>query len=293
MTPSSTGPTSRGSASASPPDEGWRQATTGRFAGSLTGGTQRHDGRLRCFGRERRDLTAQLVDDRAERDGEHALTTLEQVDDLGVVVDHEDRRAVGHERDVGGRTPPRTEFVDGQADALQGHAGVDEALHHAEAHDVVERVQALRPAALGLLHRRLHEVRARPVVQLAVRDAHDLAHGGSAIALGRVVGCTDVEPQLAGTHRLLVGRHVHLVVRSSLALHRAAMRLPGPHCRDDRRRVCQPVVVACLAAHSTGTTGRLRRRRSRVNEGPRFSTTLKCALRVVDLSGGPQLSMPT
>ena len=72
--------------------------------------------------------------------------------------------------------------VHGLSDLLEAHAGIEQALHDPELDDVAKGVEPLRARTLGAGQRRAKQVGARPVVELPVGDAHDLAHLRSAIS---------------------------------------------------------------------------------------------------------------
>ena len=74
------------------------------------------------------------------------------------------------------------QVLDRGARGLELHARVEQVLDHLEAHEVAVRVAALRATPPRVGERRAHEVGARPVVELAVRDADELAHLRTAVA---------------------------------------------------------------------------------------------------------------
>src|SRR5690606_24634971 len=73
------------------------------------------------------------------------------------------------------------EDLDGRADLVEAHAGVEQALDDLELDDVQERVPTLGTRALGVLERGLQEVGARPVVELAIGDPHQATDLGGAV----------------------------------------------------------------------------------------------------------------
>ena len=94
------------------------------------------------------DGAGQLAHRAADRDAEHALAALQQVDDLfgrGALVDG---GAVGEQRDVGQVLDAAlAQVVDGDADVVQRDAGVEQPLDDLEDQDVLERVQPLAARA--------------------------------------------------------------------------------------------------------------------------------------------------
>ena len=123
------------------------------------------------------ELGREVVDDRTERDDvEHALAVAQQVDDLiaglhehgGATVEHEVRG-----REIGAEL--LAEVFDRLARGLQRDVGVEQALDDLQLDEVAVRVETLGAAAVRVAHRRAHEIGAGPVVELAVRDADDLA----------------------------------------------------------------------------------------------------------------------
>src|SRR5712692_5508514 len=82
----------------------------------------------------------QILADLVERDGEHPLPSLDQIDDLVLGLAGVDASAVGHEghaRRVIAQVLAKV--VDGPPDALQGDARVDQALDDPEQEEVLER----------------------------------------------------------------------------------------------------------------------------------------------------------
>ena len=145
--------------------------------------------RRRCVTRSPRaalsSSDARSVDDRAQRhDVQHALTVAQEVDDLVAGLHEHGLAAVEHEvrgREVGAEL--RAQVLDRLARGLQRDVGVEQALDDLQLDEIAVRVEALRAAAVRVAHRRTHEIGAGPVVELAVRDADDLADERSAIAV--------------------------------------------------------------------------------------------------------------
>ncbi len=131
------------------------------------------------------ELGREVGDDRSERhDVEHALTVAQQVDDLVAGLHEHGVAAVEHEvrgREVGAEL--LAQVLDRLARGLQRDVGVEQALDDLQLDEVAVRVEALRAAAVRVADRRAHEIGARPVVELAVRDADDLADQRSAVAV--------------------------------------------------------------------------------------------------------------
>src|SRR6516225_1117692 len=135
------------------------------------------------FAREVGDRAGQLPHRAADRNPEHALPALQQVDDLFRGRALVDGGAVGEQRDVGQVLHAALpEVVHGDPDVLQRDAGVEQSLDDLEDEDVLERVQPLTARACRTAYRGHHQRRARPVVELAVRDARDLAGAGTPVA---------------------------------------------------------------------------------------------------------------
>src|SRR5690625_1658427 len=126
----------------------------------------------------------------ADGDAEHALATLDQVDDLVGARALVHARAVAHQGDPGEVVHATlVQVVDGGADLLQRHPGVEQPLDHLEHEDVAETVQALGPGPAGAADARLDQPRAGPVVELAVGDAGGPAGRRTPVAgLGVEVG---------------------------------------------------------------------------------------------------------
>src|SRR5699024_6544468 len=125
-------------------------------------------------------------------DAEHALATLDEVDDLVGRRAGEDRGAVAHERDLGEVFDALPlQVADCDADLLERDARIQQALDDLDDQDVAEAVEALRPGAGRGPDRGDDELGAGPVIELTVGDADDAADGRSAIA-GLVVESRDV-----------------------------------------------------------------------------------------------------
>ena len=65
------------------------------------------------------------------------------------------------------------------ADDFEADAGVEQLLDDLELEQVAVRVHPPGAAPLRIGHRRTHQIGARPVVELPVRDAHDLSRAGA------------------------------------------------------------------------------------------------------------------
>src|SRR5690606_2220500 len=121
--------------------------------------------------------------DHADGDAEDALAALEQRVDLvgrGALVD---RGSVAHQRHAFQVAEAAlAQVLDGGADVLQGHTGVEEALDDLQHDDVAEAVQPLAARPVGGPHTRFHQSRAGPVVQLAIGDPRRRAGGGTPVA---------------------------------------------------------------------------------------------------------------
>src|SRR5690349_723712 len=123
------------------------------------------------------DARVELLDDRAERhDVEHPLALTDEVDEILAGLCEHRVGAVQHQargRDL--RAHVRTEVLDRLAGRLQRDARVEKALDDLERDEVAIRVAALGATALRVREGRSHQVGAGPVVELAVRDADQLA----------------------------------------------------------------------------------------------------------------------
>src|SRR5260370_7944273 len=73
------------------------------------------------------------------------------------------------------------QMLHGGADLLQGYPGVEQPLDDLQHEDVAETVQALGAGPVGRPDTRLHESRARPVVELTVGDPGGRARGGPTV----------------------------------------------------------------------------------------------------------------
>ena len=90
------------------------------------------------------DRAGQLPHGAGDRDAEHPLAALQQIDDLLGGCALVDRGAVGEQGDVGQiANTPLAQVVDGNADVVQLDAGVQQALDDLEDQDVLERIQPL------------------------------------------------------------------------------------------------------------------------------------------------------
>ena len=156
----------------------------------------------RCGAESARSIIVHSMDE--------ALAAAEEVDDLLVGATLVDGDAVGNESDLGDVGDAAVaELVHGEADVLQGDAGVQQALDNLEHEDVFERVQTLGAGALRAADRRADQTGARPVVELAVRDAGDLARDGHAVA--DLVGRADVEEGFLHCLELRVLGDAHVI----------------------------------------------------------------------------------
>src|SRR5690606_34584656 len=116
-------------------------------------------------------------------DAEDALPAADEVDDLVVRGAQIDGGSIAHQSGAGEVTDAGdTQLLDGGADLLQRDAGVQQPLDQLEDEDVTEAVEPLRPGAGGAADRGDHELGARPVVQLAVRDARRTRGHRAAVA---------------------------------------------------------------------------------------------------------------
>src|SRR5690606_35405574 len=196
-----------------------RSSSTGRGLGSADGAPRPAAGQLVLrgvvdgaavgpFHREVLDGPADLLHGPAHGDAEHALAAAQQVDDLLGRRALVDGGAVGEQGDAREvADAAAAQVLDGHADVLQRHPGVEQALDHLQDEDVLERVQPLRAGARGTADRGHDEPGARPVVQLPVGDPDDLARGRSA-ETDELVGQA-VEPfteQRIGEELALLGR---------------------------------------------------------------------------------------
>ena len=121
--------------------------------------------------------------DAADSDTEDALTGLNQVNDLARGGAFVDGGAVTHEGEVREVVNAAgTQVLDGGANLLQGHAGVEQSLHNLEHEHVAEAIEALGTGSGGATHGGYDQVGACPVVELAVGNAGCLAGDGAAVA---------------------------------------------------------------------------------------------------------------
>jgi len=125
---------------------------------------------------EDEDRGVDLVDDGAEgHDVEHALAAAHKVDDLLARPGEDGAFGAEHEVRGGELTPAGAQAGDRPPRLAEVHPGVEELLDHLELDDVAVGVEALRARAVGVGERRAQQSGARPVVELAVGDADDLA----------------------------------------------------------------------------------------------------------------------
>src|SRR5699024_7402571 len=154
------------------------QATTAATLGELV--DRRVLGNLLRW--EARDVAAELLHQARNGDAEHALTTVEEVDDLLGGTALVDGRAVGDEGQAGEVIHAEVlQLADCLADVLQGDAGVQQSLDDLQHEDVAEGVQALGTGAGGVADGGLYQVGASPVVELTVSNTCDLACAGQEV----------------------------------------------------------------------------------------------------------------
>jgi hypothetical protein len=113
--------------------------------------------------------------DGQREDVQHALALLQQVDDLLAAADEHGALAGDdevHARDVLAEVV--AQVAEDLADRFEPDAGVEQRLDRLELEEVAVAVQPAAAAALGVGQRRPHQVRSGPVVELPIRDAHDL-----------------------------------------------------------------------------------------------------------------------
>src|SRR5229473_2997796 len=178
-------------------------------------------------------VSLDLAPDPAQRDAEHPLAALEQVDHLVGGRALVDADPVAHQRHLGQvGAAAIAEVLDRGPDLLQRDPGVEQSLDDLQHQDVAEAVQALRAGAVGGAYARLDQRRARPVIELAVGDAGGGARGRPAV------------PDLARVRASLVrnpGHPGNLVVVEQGALR--AGRGGGPAVRDSAVRDPASVVT--------------------------------------------------
>ena len=131
------------------------------------------------------DARVELLHEPRERDDvQHALTLAHDVDDV-LAGPHQHRAgAVEHERrrrEVLAEVV--AEVLDRLARGLEREPGIQQALDHLQRDQVPVRVAPLAPAAGRVDQGRPQQIGAGPVVELAVRDPHDLADLRSAVAV--------------------------------------------------------------------------------------------------------------
>src|SRR5699024_8647767 len=98
----------------------------------------------RIHARQHGQVVLDLAPDPAHGDAEHALASLDQVEDVlgGGALVH--RGTVAHEGDAGEVVDPAlAQGADGDADLLEGDPGVQQALDDLQHQDVAEAVEAL------------------------------------------------------------------------------------------------------------------------------------------------------
>src|SRR5699024_7078663 len=124
-----------------------------------------------------------LLQRSAHGNAEHALTTLQQIDDLLR------RGAFVHGGAIGEECYPRqiadaalAQMVDRDAHVVQRDSGIQQALHDLEYQQILERVQALLARPLRGADTGPDQLGPRPVVELPVADSGDLARRGTAVA---------------------------------------------------------------------------------------------------------------
>jgi hypothetical protein len=158
------------------------------------------------LGVELDETVLHLAQHLAHGDAEDSLAATDEVDDLIVGGAEVDARPVAHERGLGEVTYARlAELVDRGADLLQRDSGVEQSLDKLEHEDVAEAIETLRTGPGGATHRRLDELGAGPVVQLAIADSGRASGDGTAIASRVIeVGKTVGEEQTEIVTRILV-----------------------------------------------------------------------------------------
>ena len=128
------------------------------------------------------------------------------------------------------------QMVDRDPDVVQRDAGVEQPLDDLEHQDVFERVQPLAAGTGRAADRRDHQRGARPVVQLAVGDAGDLAGAGPAVA-DQFVGHGVVREQ-PGLHGFAALRRCGVGVASRIQVQLLLTWLRRPPC------FLSPIVLA-------------------------------------------------
>ena len=127
---------------------------------------------------------------------QHALPgAVHHVDQLAAVADHHVAAADHQVRggDVGAHV--LAHVGERPADRLELDPGIEQALDHPQLEEVLVAVQPPAAAAGGVDQRRAHEVRPRPVVQLAIGDADDALRrvAGVAVLGHRALPCSGVD----------------------------------------------------------------------------------------------------
>src|SRR5690606_29798683 len=124
-----------------------------------------------------------LTPDTAQRDPEHSLPALKQIDHLvggGALVD---AHAVAHQRDPREVLDPSvTQMLYGGADLLERDAGVEKPLDDLQNQDVAEAVEPLGSGAVSRPDPRFDELGTGPVVELPVGDPGSRARDRPAVA---------------------------------------------------------------------------------------------------------------
>ncbi len=167
---------------------------------------------------------------------EHALA-VEAVDDLDhlrVVADQHGRRAGDDEPGRGDvLAQVGAEVGEGVTDRLELDARVEHGLDQLQLEQVAVGVLAARAAALGVGQRGPHQVGAGPVVELPVRDAHDLGRCLAAEAVVHVV----LHPWVAWSSHVGHGSHPRSYVAVGRPTYddRRAGSMPGRLRRRSRR----------------------------------------------------------
>lgn len=166
-----------------------------RSCGPFSGGPARpRDGPLRIrsglrpLARKLGQRSLDLPPDPPERDAEHALAALQQVDHLVGARALVDAHAVAHQGDLGQVVDAAVAQVPyGGAYLLEGDARVQKTFDDLQDEDVAEAVQSLGPGSLGGPYRREHQFGPGPVVELPVGDPGRRARRGAAVsdALGQ------------------------------------------------------------------------------------------------------------
>ena len=124
------------------------------------------------------EVALDLAPDAADRDAEHALAALHEVDHLVLAAALVHARSVTHEGDLGEVVhAPLAQVLDGHPDVLQGDAAVEKSLDHLEDEDVAEAVEALAARAVGRADARSHDGNCRPCSRRSQRIRASLITG--------------------------------------------------------------------------------------------------------------------